>query len=801
MCDPPNVTPDVIAHYGARDVPLGRFIRDCLDDDTSAATAAASATAAGASASDNAGAGSGTSSKTSSSCVNRDCVARAETHVKTFLLHGGRVVLRVRRDVDVDADAAHAARDDDEDEDEDGDEREAAAVWHWSRRRGRRDRAGAGASPDGFGSAFGVGVGRGAECVADDRPPTEGDGASRGDALYRRPAACVVGRVPVPNDALEMSVSRFLQLATTPGPGGGAPGLATTFTERALYFATSTAVMCLTVDAIAPLEIRRPSAVLAPAASGEKEGGGGGAAIWAAEEKEEPTAAVAACVRGEAYRARLRAARNAALAPPPAGKSPRRNGRHGSGSGASFASFDANDATTEPPTPPTPQQPMTTTTPPPASASVEKEADAAADAAAVDPTRAALLSKSKTHVRLDLPPSVATGASHAVTAYYAVQFDALRRLTLRGAGVGAGAARADSDDADANADADDDASFVESLARAAPWEGGALGGKSRAYFAKTSDDRFIVKEVSRAERNAFLDHGVGFAYFAYVESRLEDEDGVSGTCLAKILGMYQVATRSPMESTGRTGEEISRGDGGDGGGGGGGGGGDDEDKDKEAARFKETKLDFLVMENVFYGRDVAAGATRADEVPPPWRTYDLKGSLRARYAPAGGDRDKPPDAAGAGAAGGSPRVSGASTATSSASASATTPAVLLDENLMEELATDPILVTERSKRALDAALRRDAAFLSSLGVMDYSLLAGVDRRADELVVGVVDYLRQYTWDKQLETYVKQSGLVGGGGPGKTPTVISPGQYEKRFATAMRRYFVCVPDDDDDREGN
>jgi 1-phosphatidylinositol-3-phosphate 5-kinase len=127
--------------------------------------------------------------------------------------------------------------------------------------------------------------------------------------------------------------------------------------------------------------------------------------------------------------------------------------------------------------------------------------------------------------------------------------------------------------------------------------------------------------------------------------------------------------------------------------------------------------------------------------------------------------------------------------------------VLLDENLMEELATDPILVTERSKRALDAALRRDAAFLSSLGVMDYSLLAGVDRRADELVVGVVDYLRQYTWDKQLETYVKQSGLVGGGGPGKTPTVISPGQYEKRFATAMRRYFVCVPDDDDDREGN
>lgn len=46
-------------------------------------------------------------------------------------------------------------------------------------------------------------------------------------------------------------------------------------------------------------------------------------------------------------------------------------------------------------------------------------------------------------------------------------------------------------------------------------------------------------------------------------------------------------------------------------------------------------------------------------------------------------------------------------------------------------------------------------------------------------------------DKQLETYVKASGVLGGG-PGREPTVISPNQYKKRFRRAMSRYFVMVP---------
>jgi hypothetical protein len=38
-----------------------------------------------------------------------------------------------------------------------------------------------------------------------------------------------------------------------------------------------------------------------------------------------------------------------------------------------------------------------------------------------------------------------------------------------------------------------------------------------------------------------------------------------------------------------------------------------------------------------------------------------------------------------------------------------------------------------------------ALFLASLNVMDYSLVVGVDSERKELVVGVVDYIRTFTW--------------------------------------------------------
>lgn len=49
---------------------------------------------------------------------------------------------------------------------------------------------------------------------------------------------------------------------------------------------------------------------------------------------------------------------------------------------------------------------------------------------------------------------------------------------------------------------------------------------------------------------------------------------------------------------------------------------------------------------------------------------------------------------------------------------------------------------------------------------------------------------QYTWDKQLETWVKSSVMLGGAR--KEPTVISPKQYCRRFRVAISSYFVSVP---------
>ena len=67
-----------------------------------------------------------------------------------------------------------------------------------------------------------------------------------------------------------------------------------------------------------------------------------------------------------------------------------------------------------------------------------------------------------------------------VTAYYPLQFDALRGASI----------------------ADGDEGFAASLSEVAKWDGGAKGGKSGSLFGKTRDDRFIVKQPHsrRAQR-------------------------------------------------------------------------------------------------------------------------------------------------------------------------------------------------------------------------------------------------------------------------------------------------------------
>ncbi|TRY88213.1 hypothetical protein DNTS_026902 [Danionella cerebrum] len=168
---------------------------------------------------------------------------------------------------------------------------------------------------------------------------------------------------------------------------------------------------------------------------------------------------------------------------------------------------------------------------------------------------------------------------------------------------------------------------------------------------------------------------------------------------------------------------------------------------KNSQNNTEKKLDLLVMENLFYGRKMA-------------QVFDLKGSLRNRNV-------------------------------KTDQAKESCEVVLLDENLLKLVHDNPLYIRSHCKAILRAAILSDAHFLSSHLIIDYSLLVGRDDSTNELVVGIIDYIRTFTWDKKLEMVVKSTGILGG--QGKMPTVVSPELYRARFCEAMDKYFLMVPD--------
>lgn len=241
--------------------------------------------------------------------------------------------------------------------------------------------------------------------------------------------------------------------------------------------------------------------------------------------------------------------------------------------------------------------------------------------------------------------------------------------------------------------------FIASLSRCKFWD--AKGGKSKSLFAKTLDERLIIKEIKKTEYESFMKFANN--YFEYMKQSFKLGNQ---TCLAKILGIYQVTIRHPKGA-------------------------------------KETKHDIMVQENLSFGRNIT-------------RQYDLKGALHARFtATADGTGD-----------------------------------VLLDQNFVNDMNSSPLYVGQKAKRLLQRAVWNDTTFLTSINVMDYSLLVGVDRQRKELVCGIIDYLRQYTWDKQLETWVKISLVTP---KNMLPTIISPKEYKKRFRKFMDTHFLTVPD--------
>uniref|UniRef100_A0A6B2EHR2 1-phosphatidylinositol-3-phosphate 5-kinase n=1 Tax=Phlebotomus kandelakii TaxID=1109342 RepID=A0A6B2EHR2_9DIPT len=114
-------------------------------------------------------------------------------------------------------------------------------------------------------------------------------------------------------------------------------------------------------------------------------------------------------------------------------------------------------------------------------------------------------------------------------------------------------------------------SFARSLCRSIQWE--AKGGKSGSKFSKTTDDRFVLKEMTKQDVAIFENFAPN--YFDYIHDCLQHD---KPTLLAKILGVFRVIVKKK-----------------------------DSDREKSV----------LVMENLFFDREIS-------------NKFDLKGSDRNR---------------------------------------------------------------------------------------------------------------------------------------------------------------------------
>ena len=236
--------------------------------------------------------------------------------------------------------------------------------------------------------------------------------------------------------------------------------------------------------------------------------------------------------------------------------------------------------------------------------------------------------------------------------------------------------------------------FVESLSRCLKWD--SRGGKTKSIFLKTMDERFVLKQLSTIEAQAFLRFAPD--YFDYMSKCLFHS---LPSTLAKMLGVYQVIIKNPV-----------------------------------------TGIDFncflQVMENVFYEG-------------PSHRMFDLKGSMRNRKIQSTGEQNE----------------------------------VLLDENLLDYISQAPMYLRNHANSFLTSSITNDTLFCAKQNVMDYSLIVGLYEDRSELMVGIIDYIRTYTWDKKLEAWFKDRGK-------NKPTVRSPREYRNRFRASISRYFPLAP---------
>ena len=71
--------------------------------------------------------------------------------------------------------------------------------------------------------------------------------------------------------------------------------------------------------------------------------------------------------------------------------------------------------------------------------------------------------------------------------------------------------------------------------------------------------------------------------------------------------------------------------------------------------------------------------------------------------------------------------------------------------------------------------------------MDYSLIVGCNEHTRYLWLGIIDFIRTFTWDKRLESVVKKIVSLG-----ENPTIIEPELYRQRLLTFIDSMILVMP---------
>ena len=180
---------------------------------------------------------------------------------------------------------------------------------------------------------------------------------------------------------------------------------------------------------------------------------------------------------------------------------------------------------------------------------------------------------------------------------------------------------------------------------------------------------------------------------------------------------------------------------------------------------KKNMEQVAVMQNMFYNKKISM-------------IFDLKGSLRGRFAAhirrknAEGPMDNSNQFAETESDTGRDQREGTRRADDSATldsegvkskqtAPSSGPSTLLDGDFLEFTFGRPMPLTDRAKAVFQMSILNDTLFLSIINVLDYSILVGLDEEKMELVVGIIDFMRQYDILKQMERCVTRSVVVSG----------------------------------------